>query len=174
MRSKNMLCNMIFVLKYYIKFVPTLFFGELLFTVLVSAVWAIQGPVTTKYMLDALIHGKSFKDVLIFLAGVTFIGFVRQAYACYIVEYLRTVADVTMKEKLLRELYQKAVRLDLEYYETPQFYTDYVWAAQQATDQFRKIYNSFVVIVARLSETVFLGGLMVVLDPVLLLLALGV
>ena len=173
MKLKKALSNIALVLKYYIKYVPVLFFGEFVFTVFVSAIWAIQGPVTTKYLLDALVNRGPLKEVLLFLVVITILVFIRHVYACYIVEYLQTVAGITIQEKLLKELHEKAAGLDLEYYETPEFYTDYVWAAQQATSQFQKIYRSFVVLVARLSETVFMGGVMMVLDPVLLIFALS-
>ena len=173
MKLKKALSNIALVLKYYIKYVPVLFFGEFAFTVFVSAIWAVQGPVTTKYLLDALVNRKPLKEVLLFLVVITILVFIRHVYACYIVEYLQTVAGITIQEKLLKELHEKAAGLDLEYYETPEFYTDYVWAAQQATSQFQKIYRSFVVLVARLSETVFMGGVMIVLDPVLLIFALS-
>lgn len=173
MKLKKTISNIALVLKYYIKYVPVLFFGEFFFTIFVSAVWAVQGPITTKYMLDALADRKPLKEILLFLIMVTALVFVRHIFACYIVEYLPTVATITIQEKLLKELHEKAARLDLEYYETPEFYTDYVWAAQQATTQFHKIYRSFVVLVARLSETIFMGGVMVVLNPVLLIFAIS-
>lgn len=173
MKLKSVLSNISLVLKYYIKYVPGYFFAEFFFTVFVSAVWTVQGPLTMKYLLDALVNRKPLREVLLFLAGVTTLVFIRHIYACYIVEYLPTVANITVQEKLLKELHEKAARLDLEYYETPEFYTDYVWAAQQATSQFQKIYRSFVVLVARLSETIFMGGVMVALDPVLLIFAVS-
>ena len=171
MKLKRIIANGVLVLKYYIKYVPVFFWGELLFTILVSAVWAIQGPITTKYLLDALVNRKPLREVILFLIGVTILVFIRHIYACYIVEYLRTVALITVQEKMLKELHKKASTLDLEYYETPEFYTEYVWAAQQANEEFKRIYDSFIVIVARLSEALFLGGVMVALDPVLLVMA---
>lgn len=171
MKLKQILSNICLVLKYYIKYVPVYFFGQVLFTIFVSAIWTLQGPVTTKYLLDALVNRKPLREVIVFLAVVTALVFFRHIFACYIVEYLETVAKITIQEKLLKELHEKASKMDLEYYETPQFYTDYVWAAQQATDQFRKIFRSFTVMVARLSETIFMGGVMVALNPVLLIFA---
>lgn len=172
MKLRHTLSNIFLVLKYYIKYVPVFFFGNIIFTIFVSAIWTLQGPITTKYLLDALVNGKPVREIMIFLAGVTALVFVRHIFACYIVEYLQTVASITVREKLLKELHEKAACLDLEYYETPQFYTDYVWAAQQATEQFNETFYSFIVIVARLSETAFMGGVMIALDPVLLVFAI--
>jgi len=171
MKLKSILSNICLVLKYYIKYVPGLFWGQIIFTVFVSAVWTLQGPVTTKYLLDALLERRPIKEVLLFLCGVTFIVILRHVFACYEVEYLQTVADITIKEKLLKEIHRKASEMDLEYYETPEFYNDYVWAAQRATAQFGQIFGSFITLVARLSELLFMGGVMAVLDPMLMLFA---
>lgn len=171
--KRNIFSNIILVLGYYVRYVPLLFFGEIFFTTFVSAIWAIQGPVTTKYILDALAERRPLKEIILFLAGVTLLVTLRHIIACYIVEYLENVANITMQEKMLQKIYEKASALDLEYYETPQFYTDYVWAAQQATSQFSKIFYSFVVLVARVTEMLFMGGVMIVLDPVLLLFAVA-
>lgn len=171
MKLKQIIKNISLVLKYYIKYAPVLFFGYCFFTIFVSAIWTLQGPVTTKYLLDALAERKPIREILLFLAVVTALVFIRHILACYFVEYLKTVAEITVQEKVLKELYEKAARMDLEYYETPQFYTDYVWAAQQATVQFKKIFATFITLVARLSELLFMGGVMIVLDPMLLVFA---
>ena len=173
MKLKRTLSNICLVLKYYLKYVPVLFFGQILFTIFVSAIWTIQGPITTKYIFDALVEGKPVKEVIIFLVVITALVIFRHVFACYIVEYLETVANITIQEKILKELHAKASKMDLEYYETPQFYTDYVWAAQQATTQFRNIFGTFITLVARASELLFMGGVMIALDPVLLIIAVA-
>lgn len=173
MKFKKTVSNTILVLKYYIKYVPAFFFGQILFTIFVSAIWTLQGPITTKYILDALLDRKPFKEVVIFLVVVTALVVFRHLFACYIVEYLETVANITIQEKVLKEVHEKASKMDLEYYETPEFYTDYVWAAQQATQQFKNIFGSFTTLIARVSELIFMGGVMVVLNPILLIFAVG-
>lgn len=174
MKLKNIIGNICFILRYYIKYVPRFFFGQTIFTILVSAVWTIQGPVTAKYLIDALMNKKDIREILLFLIVITLLMVIRHLYACYIVEYLETLANITMQEKLLKELCQKASRMDIEYYETPQYYTDYVWAAEQATGQFREVFGQYSTMVARLSEIIFMGGVMIVLNPVLLLFAIVV
>ncbi len=173
MKLKNIISNIFLVLKYYIRYVPVFFFGQTFFTIFVSFVWMVQGPVTTKYLIDALVNREPVKEIVLFLAIVTLLVIIRHVVACYIVEYLETIANTRIKEKLLKELHEKASKMDLEYYETSQFYTDYVWAAQQATGQFGRIFGSYTTIVARLSEALFMGGVMVALDPVLLFFAVA-
>lgn len=173
MKLKNIISNILLAIGYYRKYVPFFFYANIVFTIFVSAIWTIQGPITTKFLLDALVGNKPVKEVIIFLLAVTVLVIIRHVFACYIVEYMTNISNIRVREKLLKELYEKASGLDLEYYETPQFYTDYVWAAQQATSQVAKIYSQFTVLIARLSETVFMGGVLVALNPVLLLFAVA-
>ncbi|MBQ9766126.1 MAG: ABC transporter ATP-binding protein [Lachnospiraceae bacterium] len=173
MKLKMILSNIFLALRYYRKYVPLFFYGQIVFTIFVSAVWTVTGPITTKYLLDALAEGKPIKEVLLFLVAVTALLIVRHVFACYIVEYLETVANIRVQEKLLKELHEKASKMDLEYYETPQFYTDYVWAAQQATSEFANIAALFATMMARLSEFIFMGSVLVALNPVLILFALA-
>lgn len=174
MKLKNIIGNICFILRYYIRYVPGFFFGQTIFTILVSAVWTIQGPVTAKYLFDALMNKKDIREILLFLVVITLLVVLRHIYACYIVEYMETLANITMQEKLLKELCQKASKMDIEYYETPQYYTDYVWAAEQATSQFKEVFGSYSTMVARLSETIFMGGVMVALNPMLLIFAVAI
>lgn len=173
MKLKRTASNIFLVLGYYRKYAPGLFWGQIVFRIVISGVFTLQAPITMKYLLDALTNRKPIGEIIGFLAMVAFIVFLRHVYACYIVEYLDTVGNITVREKVLGEVHAKASKMDLEYYETPQFYTDYVWAVQQATGQFEAVYNSFISSVERLAEVVFMGGVMVVLDPVLLLFALA-
>lgn len=173
MKLKNIISNILLAIRYYRKYVPFYFYGQIIFTVFVSAIWTIQGPVTTKFILDALAEKRPIREVIIFLSAVTLLVIIRHVFACYIVEYMEKIANTRVQEKLLKELHEKASRLDLEYYETPQFYTDYVWAAQQATSQVARIHAQFTVLVARFSEAVFMGGVLVVLNPVLLIFAVA-
>lgn len=173
MKLKRTVSNIFLVLRYYRKYAPGLFWGQIVFRILISAVFTLQAPVTIKYLLDALTDRKPIGEIVLFLIIVAVIVFFRHVYACYIVEYLDMVGNITVREKVLGEVYKKASRMDLEYYETPQFYTDYVWAVQQATGQFEAVYNSFIQAVEMLAEVVFMGGVMAVLDPVLLVFALA-
>lgn len=173
MKLKRTASNIFLVLGYYRKYAPGLFWGQIVFRILISAVFTLQAPITMKYLLDALTDRKPIREIVLFLAVVAVIVFLRHVYACYIVEYLDTVGNITVREKVLGEVHAKASKMDLEYYETPQFYTDYVWAVQQATGQFEAVYNSFISAVERLAEILCMGGVMLVLDPVLLLFALA-
>lgn len=172
MKVRKVLSNVWMVLKYYMKYAPEFVIAQSLFTIFVSAVWTLQGPITIKFLFDALLNKKDIKEIITFLAIVTVFVILRHIFACYTVEYLESIAMIKVKEKILAEIHKKAATLDVEYYETPEFYTDYVWAAQQAPEKFNSVFGTYITTVARTSELLFMGGVMLVLNPVLIILAL--
>jgi ATP-binding cassette subfamily B protein len=171
MKLKRVISNNLLILKYYVKYVPGYFFSNIIFTIYVSAVWTITGPITTKFIFDALTKGKSFKQIMTFLVLVSCLMIIRHIYACIVVEYLGPIAKVTLQENTKQELFEKASKMDLQYYETPKFYNDFVWAASQSDSKIEQVYNTTLQFVARLSELLFMGGVMLALDPTLFLFA---
>lgn len=171
MKLKRIIANNLLILGYYVKNVPVYFFANVIFTIFVSAIWTITGPITTKFVFDALLKGKSFREIMTFLSIVSCLMVVRHIYACIVVEYMTPIAKVTLQEKVRQELFEKASKMDLQYYETPKFYTDFVWAASQADSKMEQVYNTTLQFVARLSELLFMGGVMLALDPTLFLFA---
>lgn len=172
MKLKRVISNNWLFLRYYIKYVPVYFWANMFYTIVVSFVWTVSGPITTKFVFDALTEGKSFKEIMSFLIIISALMIIRHIYACIVVEYLGPVAEVKLKEKLRAELFEKAYRMDLEYYETPKFYTDFVWAASQVDSRVGNVYGAALRFVARLSELLMMGGVMLLLDPMLFVFAI--
>lgn len=168
---RRLIGNIWLMLKYGIRFTPKYLFLNMGYTILVSFVWVMTGSVFLKVVFDALEQGRGYEELLGFLAVMAVLIIIRNLAGGYIVEYLEPQASITLSERMRAEMFEKAVKMDLAYYETPQFYTDFVWAASQAEVRCQRIMSSFMVVTARLSEMLFLGGVMIALDPVLLLFA---
>jgi ATP-binding cassette subfamily B protein len=167
----QILKNNLFMLRYYFKYAPAYAISQTIYTIFVSAVWTLQGPITVKYVFDALSERRDIRELIGFLLLVSFVILVRQIFACISVEYLAPAAEIKVEGKMRAELFSKAAGMDLAYYETPQFYTDYVWAASQAQQRAKDVYNTFLELTAKLSEILFLGGVIVSLDSTLFLFA---
>jgi len=173
MRVKRIIQNNLFALKYYIKYVPLCVLFDTLYIILVSAVWVIEGPVTLKFIFDSLAQtpARSFKEIIAFLLLISSVSVFRNFCGSIIVEYVNPIANTKVKAKLREEMFSKACKMDLEYYETPQFYTDFVWAASQADTKIAKVYTSYEKFVARLSEVLFMGGFIILVDYTLFIFA---
>ena len=124
--------NIRMILGYYHRFTPFYFYIYTAYVFLVSFVWVATGSYSLKFIFDALEQRKSFQEIFLFLSLMSGLMIFRNIAGAYLVEYLEPTAHITMTEKLRAELFEKAAKMDLAYYETPKFYTDFVWAASQA------------------------------------------
>ena len=165
------LSNHWLMVKMYFKFAPTYLIGNLLFCVFVSFQDTLSGPVTLRYILNGLTQGKDFHEMIIFLAFVSAVIILRHAFGAYFAEYHGAQARVKVRAGMQKIIFEHAHTMDLEYYETPKFYTDFVWAATQADEKLWEMYRSWTVLVARLSEAIFVGGFMALTDKTLFIFA---
>jgi ATP-binding cassette subfamily B protein len=171
MKAKGIIKNNLLMLGYIWKYTPVNFVVQTIFAIVVSAVAVIQGPVTLKFIFDALSQGKSFKEILYYLIFVSIVLIIRLIYGSIAVEYMTQMASVKLNGKIREELFEKASKMDLEYYETPKFYTDFVWAASEADRRAWSVFNTFMKFVTIFAELLFMGGLMLALDPTLFVFA---
>jgi ATP-binding cassette subfamily B protein len=171
MKAKGIIKNNLLMLGYIWKYTPVNFIVQTIFAIVVSAVAVIQGPVTLKFIFDALSEGKSFREILYYLIFVSIVLIIRLIYGSIAVEYMTQMASVKVNGKIREELFEKASKMDLEYYETPKFYTDFVWAASEADRRAWSVFNTFMKFVTIFAELLFMGGLMLVLDPTLFVFA---
>lgn len=159
------------MMKYFLKFAPVYFIMSFVFCIYVSFIDMIMGAYSVKYIFNGLSEGKSFKEILIFLMFVSAAAIVRHALGALVAEYLSATGWVKIQAGMRKAVYEHARKMDLAYYETPKFYTDFVWAASQADEKMGEMFHSWNVFVARLGDILFFGGFMLVTDKVLILFA---
>ena len=103
------------------------------------------------FVIDAIINQRSFRDVLIFI-GTVFV-----CVALYVNVY-REIIDYKIapaaREKIDRrirmELYEKAVDIDLKCYDDPKYYTDFVWAMNEATTRVYDVIDTFAIFIGEI------------------------
>ena len=160
------------MLGYIIKFAPMYFFSMTIFCIYVSAVDTLSGTIAVQYIFNSLQNGASFKAVFMFLIFVTSSMVLRHIIGAF-VNYLSPLASTKIKAGMNRIISQHAVKMDLEYYETPKFYNDFVWASAQADTKLSSLMNIYAVFIARLSEAIFLGLVLSGIDRITLYIMLA-
>lgn len=169
----HIISNHLLMMKYVIKYAPAYFVMQILFCVYVSFIDMLTGAYSVQWIFNGLSEGKTFKELLMFLCFVSLAMIVRHILGAVSAEYLTATGWVKIKAGMKRLIFEKARKMDLVYYETPKFYTDFVWASSQADEKIGEMFVSWSVFVARLSDIIFFGGFMLVTDGYLLLFAVA-
>ncbi len=168
----HIISNHLLMAKYFFKFAPAYFIMSFVFCVYVSFIDMLSGAYSIKYIFNGLSEGKTFKQILLFLGFVSLAMIIRHILGAINAEYLSAMGWVKVRAGIRKLIFKQAQNMDLVYYETPKFYTDFVWAASQADDKMGEMFYSWNVFVARLGDILFFGGFMLVTDKMLILFAL--
>lgn len=169
----HILSNHWLMFQYFLKFAPAYIITQILFCIYVSFVDTLSGPAAIKYVFNGLSENKSFQELFIFLVFVSLAMMFRHIFGAVTAEYLSAMGRVKVSAGIQRLIFEQARKMDLAYYETPKFYTDFVWASSQSDEKIFQMFNSWCVFVARLSDIIFLGGFMLTTDYTLLLFAIA-
>lgn len=171
-RFFHIVSNHLLMAKYFFKFAPTYFIMSFVFCVYVSFIDMLSGAYSIKYIFNGLSEGKTFKQILLFLGFVSLAMIIRHILGAITAEYLSAMGWMKVIAGIRKLIFKQAQNMDLVYYETPKFYTDFVWAASQADEKMGEMFYSWNVFVARLGDIFFFGGFMLVTDKTLILFAL--
>lgn len=127
----NAIKNVFWLLKKICKYTPFYMF----FVILLGILWGVMQSINMLYvksLLDALSNGSDFKTALSII-----LSFGLYLVLFYILHHwFFDVKQPILNERLLcninSELFEKAVGLDLDRYDDPAFYNDFIWAMDQS------------------------------------------
>jgi len=141
-------------------------------------IWmVIEGIVWGAYHAIGLIYSKTLYDAVgenagfpVALGIVLCYGGYCLLFRCFDQWYWR-MYNRYIREKLHaalhEELFRQAVRIDLEKYDDPEFYNDFVWAMDKSSTQAEALMEDTGKLINRLVASVTLTGVLVTVDPVM-------
>lgn len=101
--------------------------------------WAFFTVVFMRYLFGETGIDRTFKEAAIFVWIVAVVQSALWAYQTYFWEKQAPVARIRLRYALHRLLFRKAANVDVECYETPEFYGTYTMAANESSDRVMQI-----------------------------------
>lgn len=106
------------------------------------------------YVLDSAEFGRPFRDVAIFIIVLFALIGLGMLFGAFVNQRISQKGLPKMKQKLKFMLYEKAQKLDLECYDNPDYYNDFVLAVSEADKQvdrmlelLRKVFTGLTVLI---------------------------
>lgn len=143
MKQPSVYKKNLIMLKNVWKVKPLYFFQGLLLVVLQVA-QSVLFILINKVVIDILTKQGSFSDILYFSLALLAVTVTHQFYSSWF--YMKQTKLVTLKvqEAMQKEIFQKALELDLACYESGSFYDQYVRAMAEADNRAMNIFNTFL------------------------------
>ncbi|MDP4089625.1 MAG: ABC transporter ATP-binding protein [Bacillota bacterium] len=87
------------------------------------------------YVLESVEYGRPFRSVAVFIIVLFILIGIGMLYGAFVTHRIAQKAMPIMKQKLKFLLYEKAQKLDLECYDNPEYYNEFVLAVSEADKQ---------------------------------------
>ncbi len=156
--------NNIFMLKYVLKYTPAFF----IWTIVEALVWgclsSFSSVVFVKALFDVIGGSATYYYILVYTASMAV--FFICAYLVHELywKYIEPRARQDLHKYMQSELFKKAREIDLVCYDTPSFYTDFVWAINEADNRAIGIVEDIGKVINYVVSSVIIVGVLLSID----------
>ncbi len=147
------------------------------FILIMGILWGIMSSVNMIYaksLLDALEQGHSLREVLtiIFAFGASLLTIYLLHHWYFQVK--QPVSNEKLHIGLNSKMFRKAVSLDLEKYDDPEFYNDFIWAMNQSYQRAVDVLNDSRNLIRCLMASVAITAVLFTVDALVALVIFGI
>ncbi len=118
------------------------------------------------FVLECAEFGRPFKTAAIFLVSLLAFVMLGLWYNAYVFQKLQQKAQPAIKRTLKEMLFKKAGEIDLECYDDPEFYNDYVLSVSEIENQIGRIFTVLSNLFTGLTSILLSGAFFIGSDPV--------
>lgn len=165
--------NTLFMLGQVAKYTPAFFF----WTVVEGLVWGCIHSFTSvlfvKALFDKIGAGAPFSDILVLVGWMAAFFIAAYIFHEWYWQHIEPTARQTLHERMQSVLFRKALGLDLACYDNPDFYTDFVWAINEADSRAVWVAEDMGKLINRVVSTAVIIGVLLTVDVWIVLAIVG-
>lgn len=166
--------NMLFFVKLLFKCSPLLVIGEFVWGVLLILPQRVISVLGVKYIIDIVQSQKDLNRIFYVVALIAAVIIMSRLISWLFREFFWNVEKEKVYYRLNKTLYEKARSLDLESYDNPEFYNNFILNIESSSDNIQNLLgivrNYFGEIVSLLT----ISSVLLTIDPLCLVIILGV
>lgn len=175
-KTKNkhsIISNTLYMLKIMFKISPALVVGEILQHIFSTLPGRLVSVIGLKFVIDEVQNGGDSKRIVLGIAlmvGILVLGEVSTSvFFELFVHREREKLDYGIQSKL----YKKAASLDLQKYDDPAYYSDFILAVENSADSIRYLLGLVKGYIGEIVSFITISGVILTIDPVALVIILA-
>lgn len=137
---RKMLVNNLFLFKICFKSAPAYVILSFIESVRNEVVVFLEFTFAFNYVLECAEFGKSFRDAAVLLICVFVFVVCGLGFNAFIYQSIQFKCQPKIKKTLKEMMYKKASEIDLECYDNPEFYNDYVLSVSELENQIDRMF----------------------------------
>lgn len=139
MKKTRVISNLVFMLRYALRFTPVYFILMCLFEIYSSAEVFLEFTYAQKYLIGVIERGGTFLEAVRFMLFIAALVMIKILWAGVMEHYIKPKSLEKLHQRMQIELYERAGQLDLKRYDNPESYNEFVWSIGEASGRMDKI-----------------------------------
>lgn len=156
--------NIFYMLGIVLRYAPGYFINLSLYQIYCSVQVFFEFPFTLKVLLDLITKQAEYKTAVAWMLLMLALVLVKLAWAAWMENVTMPRAQEILHKKLRMELYEKAAELDLEQYDDPKYYNEFVWSISEAAGRMDSILKDYGNFLNQAAGMIVSGAFFVTLD----------
>ena len=173
-KGHSMINNIFYFVLLLFRVAPGLVIGDIFFGIMAKLPTRIISVLGVKYMVDLVQNHGSASDVFKVVLIIAIVLVVTRASNWLFREFYWNVAREKAYRGLNKTLYEKAKALDLECYDNPKFYNNFILTIESSSDNIQNIMGMVQNYVGELVSLLTIGSIVLTIDPICLVIILAI
>ncbi len=170
----SMISNMLFFLKLLFSVSPLLVIGECLWSIILDLPIKLISVLGVKYMIDIYSSGENLNRIFVLVLVIAVVLVVSRVFSWLFREIFFNVEREKVYKGINTKFYEKAKSLDLSSYDDPHYYSDFILSIESSSDSIQNLLGLVARYVSEVVSFVTISSVLLTIDPVCLLIILGV
>lgn len=168
----SMVSNMFYFMKLLFSVSPLLVIGECIWGILLTLPSRLISVLGIKLMLDIVESGERLFRLYYVVAAVAAILIFSKVIAWIFRELFWNVERERVYRRLNRRLYEKTISLDLESYDNPDFYNNFILTVESSSDSIQNMLGLVRMYIGNLISLITISSILLAIDPMCLVIIL--
>lgn len=117
------------------------------------------------FVLECAEFGRPFREAALFLIGLLAFVLLGLLFNAYLYQKIQMKSLPKIRQAVKEKMYQKAREIDLECYDNPEFYNDYVLAVSEAENQVDRLFGVLWSLFTGITSVFLSGAFFIGNDP---------
>ncbi len=165
-KFKKLLGDNLWLFKVCYKAAPSYMICYIIEAIRNEVVVFLEFTFALNFVLECAEFGRPFKTAAIFLLSLLAFVMLGLWFNAYLFQKLQQKAQPKIKQAIKQMMFNKAKEIDLECYDNPEFYNDYVLSVSEVDNQIGRIYTLITNLCTGLVSIILSGAFFIGNDPV--------
>lgn len=165
LKEPSLISNLFYFIKILFKISPLLVIGEALWGIMLRLPTRLISVIGVKYVIDNAQKDGGAKNIIFAVVAIAFVLLISETLSWLFREFFWNMEKEKVNQGLSTMLYNKAKNLDLEAYDNPDFYNNFILAIEASSGNLNNMLNLIRQFMGEVVTLVTICSVIFTIDP---------